>query len=353
MAPPFHLFVPFSSLQKDATISPVPLIKKVARPALGIVISVLFLALALNGRDLNQVANALLLADRRYLIFAALFTFLSYVWRTRRWRNFLAPQKRIPATRLYTLLVIGFALNNVLPGRPGEFVRAYLLGQREGISKMLGLATIVFERVADGLTLVAILTVISFVTELPGWEQLLEYLSIVIFAVALIGLIFLHEREALATRLFAWCVHRFPQNFATSLSRMFSSFILGLHTLRSPRDLLSVAAFSALTWLSEVTHYFLILSAFNLFPEISSRFIASSVMMVVINLGIMIPAAPGGIGPFEGAGVIALGAFGIPPEIAFSATLVAHGIQFVVISLQGLIFTARAGIALTHVPERE
>lgn len=331
-------------------------IKQISRPVIGITISVIFLALALYGRDLNQIIRALSIADWRFLALAALFTFLSYVWRTRRWRVILLPQKQIPASRLYSILVIGFAFNNILPGRPGEFVRAYLAGQREGISKVLGLASIVVERVADGLMLVTILALVSLTTELPSWGRTLEYVSIALFALALGGLVLIRVHGEYAIRLFNSLISRFPRSIASSLGRVFSSFILGLQTLRSAGDVSKVAVYSVAAWSSELVHYFLVLTSFNLFADDVSRLVYAGIMMVVINLGIMIPAAPGGIGPFEGAGVVALGALSVPPETAFSAALAAHAIQYAVVTFQGLIFTLREGVAIAKVdgnlPER-
>ncbi len=327
------------------------MLRRSLRPLAGILISLAFLGLALYRVDLDQIWRAILQADVRFVALAAVSTFLSYVWRTQRWLILLAAQKKIPFTRLYALLVIGFALNNLLPGRPGEFVRAYLLGQRHGVSKTLGLATVMFERVADGLTLAAILVGLSFMTELPVWQKQLEMVAVFVFAAALAGLIFLLAYENLARRIFERILFLLPPQISKRLSRVFGSFILGLRSLKSPGGVALVILLSLLTWVTEASHYFLVLSAFNLLPDISARVIEAGVMMVIVNLGILIPAAPGGIGPFEYAGVLALDASGVRPEIAFSTALVAHGIQYGVVTLQGLVLTAREGIGLTQTVE--
>src|SRR5213592_3357191 len=150
--------------------------RRILGPLFGLVISGLFLALALYRVDFRQLAGALAAADYRLVVLSSIFTFSGYGFRTARWARFLQPQKRIPLLRLLPMLVIGFALNNVLPGRPGEFARAFALGQREGLPKTLGLATVVVERVTDGLTLLAILAFISVGFDLPGWGRQVETL---------------------------------------------------------------------------------------------------------------------------------------------------------------------------------
>ncbi len=328
-------------------------LRKLLGTLAGILISVLFLALALYKVDFNVLTSALASADYRLVAFSAVFTFLSYILRTARWRCFLLPQKRIPLLRLYPVLIVGFALNNLLPGRPGDFVRAISLGQREGLPKTLGLATVVVERVVDGLTLIAILVLVSFGFQLPGWGRDAAVISVAIFAVALAGLLFLLWRESLAMRLFNFTIRFLPARLGQRLTQMLGSFILGLHSLRSPRDLLAIGLFSFAAWFSEAMQYVVVLTAFGLFDDARTRVFAALFTMVAANLSIAIPAAPGGVGPFEWAGSLALGALGIASERALPAVLVAHAIQYLVVSALGVFFIAREGIKLTQAVEEE
>ncbi len=318
----------------------------------GILISIVFLALALYQVDLRAVGTALTAADYRLVAFSAVFTFLSYVFRTARWGLFLQPQKKIPLTRLFPVLVVGFALNNLLPGRPGEFVRAISLGQREGLPKTAGLATVVVERVIDGLTLIAILAFLALGFELPGWGRVVEIVSVAIFAVALVGLLFLLLREDLAMRLLNYGLRFLPARLGQRLNQMLGSFILGLHSLKSPREVLVIVLLSFCVWLCEATQYFLVLTAFGLLDPVTTRAFAAAFTMVAANLSIAIPAAPGGLGPFEGAGVLALSAFGLSKQQSFPAVLVTHfGVQYLLISGLGIFFIAREGIKLTQAVE--
>jgi uncharacterized membrane protein YbhN (UPF0104 family) len=73
--------------------------------------------------------------------------------------------------------------------------------------------------------------------------------------------------------------------------------------------------------------------------------------MVIVNLSISIPAAPGGIGPFEWAGILALSAFGVIKDQALPAVLVSHVLQFSLITGLGVLYMAREGIRLTQALE--
>lgn len=310
----------------------------------GFAISVIFLALALYRVDLPQVARAIAGADYRLILFSMVFTFSSYVLRTLRWRRLLLPQKAVPLTHLFPILVIGFALNNVLPGRPGEIARGFILGQRERVSKTMGLATVVLERVADGLTLIAILAALALFIDLPGWGQQVEWVSFLIFGAAFVFMVLMLWREKWMTHLLHRVIHLLPPKYGHRIADMFASFIMGLHSLRSPRDILAISFFSVAVWLCEGVSYFLVLSAFNLLNFPNERILGAFFTLVIVNLSVSIPAAPGGIGPFEYAGTLALSAFGISSVLALPAVLVSHMTQLALVTGMGVVAMAHEGI---------
>ncbi len=316
-------------------------------------ITVVFLALALNSVDLGRLARAFAAADYRFVLIGGCFTFTGYILRTKRWQRFLGPTKQIPVSRLFPILVVGFALNNLLPGRPGEFVRPYALGQREQMSKTLGFATIVVERVADGLALVAflVLAIIAFAPlhlDLPALAEAIGVAAVAIFGLALVVLLFLLLREQLALSLFRRVARFLPRGLAARLEKMLGSFTTGLHSLKSPADVAAIAGLSSGVWVCESISYFCVLSAFGALPFLPVRAVGAVFMMVLINLGVMIPAAPGGLGPFEAAAVFALSAFGVDANTAASVALTAHTVQYLLITGMGLLFIWREGISLAQ-----
>jgi uncharacterized membrane protein YbhN (UPF0104 family) len=62
---------------------------------------------------------------------------------------------------------------------------------------------------------------------------------------------------------------------------------------------------------------------------------------VTINLGIMVPSAPGYLGTQEFFGTSALGVFGVSPQSALALVLVSHAVQYVLVTSLGLLFFAR------------
>jgi hypothetical protein len=96
--------------------------------------------------------------DLIYLFPALVVYLFGYYIRGGRWVVLLSPVKKCRFNSLFPTLLIGFMMNNVLPARLGEFIRAYLNGKKEGISSSASLATIILERLFDGLTMVLVLT---------------------------------------------------------------------------------------------------------------------------------------------------------------------------------------------------
>lgn len=318
-------------------------------------ITAVFLGLALYQVDFGKLTQALASADYVFIGVAACFTCTGYILRTMRWRRFLAPSKRIPFTHLFPILVAGFALNNLLPGRPGEFARPYALGRREGLAFTLAFGTVVLERVADGIALIAFLLIALAAfhplgVNLPPVVETIAAFAVVLFGVALAGLVFLLWRESLALSLFRRLTRWLPRSITGKVEQMLGSFTLGLHALRSPADLAAIFLASLGVWACEGASYLLVLTAFRQLPNVPERAVAAVFMMVLINLGIMIPAAPGGLGPFEAAGVFALSAFGVTSTFAATVALTAHTMQYLLITVLGLIFVWRGGISLVRPP---
>ncbi len=328
-------------------------LRRIITLLLSLAITAVFLVIALYSVDLGQVARAIASADYRLILVGAAATFTGYILRTARWQRLLAPSKAVPFAHLFPVLVVGFALNNLLPGRPGEFARAYSLGRREGLSKTLGFATVVVERVADGIALIGflLLALVAFAPlgkELPEVAEKTALFATLLFGVALCALVLLLVREQLALTIFRRVARLGPARLAARLEKMLISFTTGLHSLRSPADMAAIGGFSLAVWACEGTSYFLFLTAFGQFPNWPERVVAAAFLMVLINLGVMIPAAPGGLGPFEAAGVFALGVFGVGDTSAASVALAAHAMQYLLITALGLFMIWREGISLAQ-----
>src|SRR3989337_1235194 len=122
---------------------------------LGVFISVAFLYLALRGLHLGEVWSALGSANYWWLIPGVAVYFLAVWVRAWRWHYLLRPVESVPTRDMFPIVAIGYMGNNIYPARAGEVLRAVVLKRRAGVSVSASLATIIVERIFDGVVMLA------------------------------------------------------------------------------------------------------------------------------------------------------------------------------------------------------
>ena len=118
---------------------------------LGVMISAVFLYLALRGLELDKAWLSMRTASYWWILPGVLVYFFGVWARTWRWHYMLRPIKAVSLVRLFPVVVIGYMGNNVYPARAGELIRAYVLRKKEAVSISASLATIIVERIFDGV----------------------------------------------------------------------------------------------------------------------------------------------------------------------------------------------------------
>lgn len=316
---------------------------------IGLVVTAVFLWLAFKDVDFATLFRKLSEANYALIVPAILLWFIGYVARTARWRTILAGAEAGSLFDLFGVLMIGFATNNLLPARLGEFARAYLLRRKTGLRKTFALASIFLERVFDGLALVAIILVLSMMVELPDWGREVELVAALLFVGVAAGIIILLYRHEFAGRVVAFVAQPLPTRISTFAVGTFGAFVNGLSSMRQPRVVLGTVALSVAVWFIEWLAYYLVASAFDLGLPPAELGRACAFLLVVVNLGIMLPAAPGYVGTFQYFVVKALSVWGVAQEPALAVAIVAHLAQYVLVTAVGLFFFGREHVSLSSV----
>ncbi|MFH1897845.1 MAG: lysylphosphatidylglycerol synthase transmembrane domain-containing protein [Candidatus Desantisbacteria bacterium] len=311
---------------------------------LGILISIILLGLIICKIDLTAFGKALVGLNYFFLIAGISVYFLGYLVRTVRWYYLLSHAKKIKLGSLFSIMIIGFMANNILPARAGEFVRAYMLGKKESISKSLALATVVMERILDGLVFVFLLLIIWLFFPLPEWIKKIGIVSTAIFGCAILFMAWLGYYKLHAIELFRKGFFWLPQKLLNKIIHLLKYFIEGLQVLQSKRDFLRVCLLSLITWGIELGMYYLTILSFG----INLPFYGVVLLMVMVNLAIMIPSAPAYIGVFQ---VAVLGVlckfFGLEYNLSLAVSVVLHGIIVVPVTILGFVFMARENMSFS------
>jgi uncharacterized protein (TIRG00374 family) len=268
------------------------------------------------------------------------------VWaRTWRWHYLLRPIKPISLKDLWPVVVIGYMGNNIYPFRIGEILRAYVLRRKEQVSMSASIATILVERIFDGLVMLIFVFIgLPLVPGLPDWLRQTVILASIAFFGALAVFLVMAARPQTSRKLYQWIFARFlPDTLQPKFLALADRFMEGLSSLASLKDILMVFLTSVVVWLLETMKYWFVMHAFNF----SVSFFVLMLMNGVVNLATTLPSAPGYVGTFDTPGIEVLKVFGINPAIAAAYTLVLHAALWLPITVLGFYYMIREGLSWT------
>ncbi len=260
---------------------------------------------------------------------------ISYVLRAWRWRFFFT-DKAPSFFDSYKCLIIGFFMNNVLPARIGELVRAQVGGKMTKLSRAHVLGTIAGERLADGL---AISLLFGFLFSLfdggAGEErgQALYYVAYLFMAASVLTALLLFVRHKIFS-LLERVNSAFSGKLSTYALERIRRFIEGLDSLRSPRRVIILFFSSLVVWCVELVVYWQVSLAFNQSLTLGEL----AVFLASVNFSSLIPAAPGGVGVIEALASLALVEVGINHSVAVAMVAVQHVIQIAIVGIPGALF---------------
>lgn len=299
---------------------------------IGLLISAFFLWLVLPGLHLQEVGATLREANYWWLIPGVLVYFVGLWVRSWRWHYMLRHLKQVSTRRLYPLVCIGYFGNNIYPFRAGEVIRSVMLKRKEGIAVSSSLATVFIERIFDGLTmLLFVFLALPFAPMPDGYRNLVMVLTLA-FVAATAVFVWAAVQPARITRIYRFFTTRFlPQKMRPKVEDIFDRFMLGLHSLSSPRDILMIFATSIIIWLIETVKYWFVMHAF----PFTVSFVALMLINGIVNLATSLPSAPGYIGTFDAPGIAILQAYGIGASVAASYILTLHVALWVPVTLVG------------------
>ena len=246
---------------------------------------------------------------------------LSPVLKAARWRWLFYPQQlKLRLLPLASLIVIGQAVNFMIPGRWGELVRMYLTGEEAGISKSYTLGTIAAEKVLD-LVVLAVLVVglIPFVALPAGLAGRVEIVALTAIVVML-GLVALLGGRSVWLKIATRATRLLPAGIAARWQERIAAGLDGLSALAAPRAALAIWGWTLVFWLTSALTNLLLLLAFGL-P--ASPLIAL-VVLAVLQGGVAVPSTPGKIGVFQLLCIAALAVFGIPDVAGLAYGVMLH-----------------------------
>jgi hypothetical protein len=316
---------------------------------LGVFVSLFFLYWALRGLHLADLLQVLSGANYWWLL-PGIGVYFVAVWvRAWRWHYLLRPIKNIPTRRLFPTTVIGYLGNNIFPARAGELLRTVVLKKDEGVTISASLATIIVERIFDGVTMLAFIFVnlgeVAELTSSSGFVGNIHQVAIWgtgVFIAALFMFLIAAMYPDRSLNLIQRLAQRFlPFRLRDKVVNLARQFLGGLAALRSPRAILMIFITSVFIWLLETLKYWFVMHAF----PFTVSFFTLMLMNGIVNLATTIPSAPGYVGTFDAPGIAVLSAYGVPKALAAGYTLVLHAALWLPVTALGAYYLLREGIS--------
>ena len=294
--------------------------------AVGLVVTVVCMYLAVRGVALDDALDALADSDLLWLVPTLPVFALAIVLRAVRWWSLFAPQQRPPMRAISYALLVGYFFNNILPARAGEAARVIALNRRSTTSKAETVGTVVVERLFDVLALLVVLFVsYPWLPEI-SWLRAAAIFGAVVVAV-LLTLVFVVVRyDERAVHWLLSPLRRLKrEGVAERIEAAAVNATRGLAGLRNPAIALRAMALTIVSWAALGVSYWILTHAF----ELDLPLVAGMLVTVAINLSLVLPSSPAALGVFEAATVVALRAFDVPHAEALSYALVLHLLNLV------------------------
>lgn len=294
------------------------------RQSIGIVISVICLWFVFHQINIEELKQEIVKLKWQFVLLGITSLSLDYALRVKRWAMMLqATGANVKSMDCAPAFLGSITLNNVLPFRAGDVVRALVFPAAIGVDRVTATASLVFERLLDLLTLLICLGIgltLSSITTIPDWlgESILT-LSItggaLLFFIVACSHLIVKRLGALQHYLIAKQRPRLA-NIISIASELLSH----LKTMARPSTLFMLFLLSMIAWVGEAGLFWALLEGLS----INASFSAGLMIMAMATLSTLVPSSPGYIGPFHLATASAITLLGGTPSQAASFALLAH-----------------------------
>ncbi len=328
---------------------------------IGLAVSLAVIAGMIYLVPFGDILRSLSLADPIYFFLAFLATGINLALRGKRWSMLFLPKYKVSAVKASAAVNVGLAVNGVLPGKVGEFVRVALGVKMFKTSYAFTTITLIGDRLLDALTLLlflglSILALPSFgeiatanggASELVSPQALVDVIwsmsAMSIFMLLLIiGLMIAPVRNLLLK--FIKAIPIIGRVVSDRADHIFSELDDALMAFRKFGIVLSVSIQSIIVWLVLAVGTYLLSFGFE---GLEINFWQALVITSVSIASAAIPSAPGAWGIFEAGTVLAIRMLNIQCDdsVAIAYAFAMHFAQYLAVMGGGIVMMFVSGIS--------
>ena len=307
--------------------------KNILKIIISLAVSLIAGYLAFRNVHLQDVIAGIRQADWISIAIVIVLIVGAQVLRSSRWGLLLEPLETFSQRLLLPITCIGFLFVWILPARLGEITRPYLLQQNSKLGLSPAIGSIVLERLIDATFLVVLLTICLPALQLPGMI-LSAFKGFVLIILAAVVLVLLGSLPAFRQRFFQVVSKVLPTSWLEFLTGVADTFYSGMQAVMSGKKLLLILALTSVIWGAALAAFLVLFRSMDLHLGL----LAGITLLVLICLGIALPAAPGFIGNYHYACLVALGMFGVAKDTALAYAILVHFLTIAVLVAMGLFF---------------
>lgn len=305
---------------------------------LGLLLSIVFIILIVKIVDFKGVITALRRFNLNYIAPLLILYLFGMIIRAIRWRMLISQHKQISFNITFSALATGFMVNNVLPAKMGELVRAEYIAREGHLSRGFSLGTVFAERMMDvALVLIFLFGSIFFSKTLINLiGENIWFLAILISVIGLILLVLIST--SVQKHLIGFLPVKY-QKFAHNLMQRTAKSVSFL----SKRNLFFKISFlTLLIWLGIVFGYYMIFKAMGAAIPLYGYFI----IVAIGSIGMVIPSTSANIGVYDAIVMSAIMLFTIDKDKALAIAAVAHAFDIIPSILLGTSIIIRKNISI-------
>jgi len=318
--------------------------RKIIQLLVGATLSVLLLYLAFTKVEIPVVIESFKQTKLEYVLLGVFCLYFSLSIRSVLWKSILVSNHLVKIYPLFKSIVIGQMGNNILPFRGGDLLRIYSIKRTSNVSASIALSSVAVERVFDLVTLVLLTGLLSLFIEIPDLLRA-SIGFIVLFCIAVLSIMVYLANTSILHKYINWVTKLCPSKYRKHFEVLLNNLVQGLSSLKSMSLFLEIMFLSLSCWGLLYFSIFFALQAYNLEPN----WILTLSVMVLLNIGMMVPTLPASLGVYQFFTVVALSYFSIDKSVAVGLSFVIQAMDFIPSVLLGIIFLYKENTANTAV----
>jgi uncharacterized protein (TIRG00374 family) len=297
-------------------------------------------ALWLAFRDLNwqEFGEAISQGNPLWILIASVILLSAIPLRGIRWKIYLEPVAKVPVRLTSEGTVIGYFGNNALPFRLGELLRTYYLARQTSTPLTRIFGTIIVERIVDFFSTLLVVLILPFTGIVPDeLRQPILWLVIISFVLAIATIWLAAKKDGIP----------FVKG---RLKHLLDNLHLGFISLRKGRHYIVLAITTLGIWILYLAYIHIAQYAMGFRLSLAESYL----VLVTTTLVLLVPAAPGFVGTFHAAVVLAfVNILAEDPSRSQAMAVVLHAIGFIPYTIIGSILYFRSHLRFRDIRSQQ